>query len=123
MQDCAFANLCPQLQTLHLSHNLIHSLEGVETLTHLKELAVNDNNIESITQIRPLSTLPCLHWLEIKQNPCTVKMTTAKLRVTVRNMLPGEVSRYTHASFQSLSWPRSMVSKQGTYTLHGVQSR
>jgi hypothetical protein len=59
------------LEYLDISNNKITVLEGLETLTNLKVLLLNNNNINEEISVRPLSFNVSLEILSMKDNPIT----------------------------------------------------
>ncbi|KAL3644963.1 hypothetical protein CASFOL_010143 [Castilleja foliolosa] len=56
------------VQMLDLSHNKLHSIEGLETLQLLSCLKLSHNKICSFTALEPLKMMKCLKVLDISHN-------------------------------------------------------
>ena len=81
---------CLRLETLLLSDNGISNLVGIEVLLQLKVLLLENNAVDSMLQMRPLSILPALNTLSIAGNPLAERARTPQhLRGMIRNIVPG----------------------------------
>ncbi|XP_062545244.1 serine/threonine-protein kinase 11-interacting protein isoform X2 [Armigeres subalbatus] len=76
-----------KIQVLYISNNFIEELSGISRLLRLSELDVSGNCIVDHTALLPVSTLSCLCFLNLKDNPlaCHPKHRQATARYLNRN--------------------------------------
>lgn len=99
---------CRRLKTLILTDNGISNLVGIECLAELNTLKLENNAVDSMLQLRPLSIIPRLNSLAIAGNPVSVRQGSPQhLRSMLRNLIPGlpfmstshaEYQKYTNAA-------------------------
>lgn len=81
-------NMARSLVELHLPHNRIKIVTGLEALTNLQVLDLSHNQLVSRRDLRALSLNAQLRFLSIHGNPLAKFLTARELRGTVLHLLP-----------------------------------
>ncbi len=82
------ADLASTLVELHLPHNHIKAVSGLETLTALQVLDLSNNDIAKTTHLRALSFNSQLGALCLRDNPLALALTPQQLRIAMLHLLP-----------------------------------
>lgn len=79
----------PALSVLNASHNKIASIAGIAGCTILRDLWIQNNQLKSLEELRPLSTLTSLQRMMIKPNPACKQLPEAQSRLVMISLCPG----------------------------------
>lgn len=82
------SSFAPTLVELHLPHNRLKVINGLEALTVLQVLDLSHNQITKASHLRSLSFNSQLGSLSLRENPLALSLTERQLRITMLHLLP-----------------------------------